>query len=116
MEALSALNTTPAEMPESKAPVATEGVSKPQPELQPLPPSGPYRPSVVEIQTALRNAGYYTAAIDGKIGPRTRKATEEFQKANELQVDGKVGPKTWAVLSVYLNPPSNEPAATGSAE
>jgi peptidoglycan hydrolase-like protein with peptidoglycan-binding domain len=62
------------------------------------------KPTVVEIQTALKNAGYYAAAIDGKIGPLTRKAIEDFQKANNLEVDGKVGPKTWAVLSPYLNP------------
>lgn len=69
--------------------------------LESLPPSGPYKPTASEIQTALKNAGYYTAAIDGKIGPLTRKATEDFQKANGLAVDGKVGPKTWAVLSKY---------------
>jgi peptidoglycan hydrolase-like protein with peptidoglycan-binding domain len=72
-------------------------------QLEPLPPAGPYTPSAKEIQTALKNAGYYAATIDGKIGPQTKKAIEEFQKANALQADGKVGPKTWAVLSKYLN-------------
>ncbi len=70
--------------------------------LEPLPPSGPFKPSDKEIQTALKNAGYYTGAIDGKIGPRSKQAIEEFQKANGLTVDGKVGPKTWAVLGKYL--------------
>ena len=55
-----------------------------------------------EIQTALKNAGFYTGSIDGKLGPRTKKAIEEFQKAKELKVDGKVGPKTWAELDKYL--------------
>jgi peptidoglycan hydrolase-like protein with peptidoglycan-binding domain len=72
-------------------------------QLQPLPPAGPYTPSAKEIQTALKNAGYYAASIDGKIGPQTKKAIEEFQKANALEADGKVGQKTWAVLSRYLN-------------
>jgi peptidoglycan hydrolase-like protein with peptidoglycan-binding domain len=55
-----------------------------------------------EIQTALKKAGYYAGAIDGKIGPKTMKAIEEFQKAKGLKVDGKVGPRTWAELEKYL--------------
>jgi peptidoglycan hydrolase-like protein with peptidoglycan-binding domain len=70
--------------------------------LEPLPPQGPYSPSVKEVQLALKNAGYYTGSVDGKIGPMTKKATEEFQKANNLKVDGKVGPMTWDALSKHL--------------
>ncbi|MCX5716492.1 MAG: peptidoglycan-binding domain-containing protein, partial [Candidatus Omnitrophica bacterium] len=44
-----------------------------------------------QIQTALKNAGLYIGQIDGKIGPLTKKAIEEFQKSNGLKVDGKVG-------------------------
>lgn len=69
-----------------------------------LPPSGPFKPTANEIQTALKNAGFYAGAVDGKSGPQTKKAIEDFQKANGLDVDGKVGPKTWAVLGKYLNP------------
>lgn len=69
----------------------------------PLPPQGPYKPSNTEIQTALKHAGYYQGAIDGVIGPQSKKAIEDFQKANNLAVDGKVGPKTWAALSEHLN-------------
>ena len=78
------------------APASTTG-----PALAPLPPAGPYQPTVKEIQTALKNAGYYTGSIDGIKGKMTKKATEDFQKANGLQADGKVGTKTWAVLSKY---------------
>lgn len=56
-----------------------------------------------DIQKALANAGFYNAAIDGKIGPKTKKAIMEFQKAKALKVDGKVGPRTWAELEKYLN-------------
>ena len=73
-----------------------------QPKLEPLPPQGPYKPTSREIQTALKNAGFYTGAVDGKIGPASKKAIEEFQKANGLTADSKVGPKTWAVLGPYL--------------
>ncbi|MFA5272139.1 MAG: peptidoglycan-binding domain-containing protein [Candidatus Omnitrophota bacterium] len=55
------------------------------------------------IQTALKNAGVYTGSVDGKIGPKTKKAIEAFQQQNGLTVDGKVGPKTWDKLKNYLN-------------
>jgi len=62
------------------------------------------KPTVSEIQSALKNAGYYVGLVDGKKGPMTKKAIEDFQKANNLEVDGKVGPKTWDLLSTHLNP------------
>ncbi len=55
-----------------------------------------------DIQKALKNAGFYAGAIDGKIGPKTKKAIEEFQNAKGLTADGKVGPKTWAELAKHL--------------
>ena len=81
--------------------------------LEPLPPGGPYRPTVREIQTALKNADYYKGSVDGKAGPLTKKAIEEFQKANNLVADGKVGPKTWAALNKYLS--LSAPTAQGIA-
>lgn len=58
--------------------------------------------SAEEIQTALKNAGYYSGAIDGKLGPKSQKAIEDFQRDNSLVVDGKVGAKTWIKLQAYL--------------
>lgn len=55
-----------------------------------------------QIQTALKNAGFDPGPIDGKIGPKTKKAIKDFQAANGLTADGKVGPKTWGKLSKYL--------------
>ena len=55
-----------------------------------------------DIQRALKNAHLYAGAIDGKIGPKTKRAIEEFQSANGLKADGKVGPKTWVALEKYL--------------
>jgi len=113
MEALSTLSAETKNVPEVKTPeqvvtqpvVVTAPATGPAPKLEPLPPAGPYKPSVIEIQTALKNAGYYTGNIDGKIGSKTKAAIEEFQKANGLKADGKVGSKTWALLSKHLNPP-----------
>lgn len=55
-----------------------------------------------DIQRALKAAGFYSGSIDGKIGPKTKRAITEFQKAKGLKVDGKVGPRTWAELEKYL--------------
>ena len=55
-----------------------------------------------EVQTALKNAGFYTGAIDGKMGPNSDKAIKDFQVANGLKADGVVGSKTKALLAKYL--------------
>ena len=107
-------------MPEALAP-STETVSMTEPAqtiaTETIPPSAApgltEKPAVQQtiqamdakskdIQTALKNAGFYTGAVDGKIGPKTKNAIEEFQKAKGLKVDGKVGPRTWAELETYL--------------
>ena len=54
------------------------------------------------IQTALKNAGYYTGSVDGKIGPQTKQAIKEFQRTHGLSADGKVGQRTWTQLAQYL--------------
>jgi len=54
-----------------------------------------------DIQSALKNAGYYDGPIDGKFGQKTSTAIVEFQKANGLKQDGKVGQQTWLKLSEY---------------
>jgi peptidoglycan hydrolase-like protein with peptidoglycan-binding domain len=107
METLATMNT--ATLNETKVfepKVEASSVLAPaqQAKLEPLPPSGPYKPTANEIQTALKNAGFYSGAIDGKIGPNSKKAIVEFQKSQGLAADGKVGPKTWEVLVKHLNP------------
>jgi peptidoglycan hydrolase-like protein with peptidoglycan-binding domain len=76
--------------------------------------NAPYvAPTAREIQAALKNAGYYKGAVDGKLGPKSKKAIEAFQNDNGLTGDGKVGPKTWTKLQTYLNK-TTEPAAMNS--
>lgn len=60
------------------------------------------RPTMKQIQLALRNAGYDPGPIDGKKGRKTKEAVRAFQKANGLRADGYVGKKTWAALREYL--------------
>jgi murein L,D-transpeptidase YcbB/YkuD len=55
-----------------------------------------------EVQTALKDAGYYEGAIDGKLGSGSQKAIKAFQKDHDLQSDGIVGKKTWTALKSYL--------------
>ncbi|MCK9594462.1 MAG: peptidoglycan-binding domain-containing protein [Candidatus Omnitrophica bacterium] len=59
-------------------------------------------PNAGHIQTALKNAKFYNGDVDGKIGPRTKDAIREFQRANQLNADGVVGSETWAILGKYL--------------
>lgn len=104
METMSAMTATNAAVaPEAGAPTAKVEAVTPAASAVNLPPSGSGQPTAQEIQTALKNAGYYAGDIDGKIGSKTKKAIEEFQKANNLKVDAKVGPMTWALLSAHLN-------------
>jgi murein L,D-transpeptidase YcbB/YkuD len=55
-----------------------------------------------EIQIALSNAGYYDGSVDGKLGPKSRRAIKGFQGDNGLKVDGVAGPETQRVLIRYL--------------
>ena len=106
METLATMNTASVNEPkvfEPKVDAVSTPVSTSQAKLEPLPPAGPYKPTVNEIQTALKNAGFYSGTVDGKLGPNTKKAISAFQKSQGLVADGKVGPKTWDILSKYLN-------------
>ncbi len=61
------------------------------------------KPATKVVQQALKNAGVYQGAMDGKLGPQTRAAIRDFQRANGLSVDGKVGKQTWSKLSAYAS-------------
>ena len=52
-----------------------------------------------QMQTNLKYyLGYYTGAIDGIVGVKTKAAVKAFQRDNKLTVDGKYGPITDAKL------------------
>ena len=107
LESLNTTNTPAQVAPDLKTQEANLSAASvavtPAKELMPLPPQGPYKPTGIEIQTALKNAGFYTGNIDGKLGPKSKKAIGDFQSANGLKADGKVGAKTWEALSKHLN-------------
>lgn len=86
---------------------ATEVVSSVPAGVQPVVPEVG-KPNPMDIQAALKNAGFYNGKVDGKVGPMTIKAIQEFQKANKLKADGKVGRKTWEALSRHLAPTQSQ--------
>ena len=49
---------------------------------------------VMKVQEILRDKGYYTAKIDGLIGPKTRAGIREYQKAENLPVTGRIDAET----------------------
>ncbi len=49
---------------------------------------------VRNIQTRLKDWGYYTGAIDGIYGTKTRDAVRAFQRKHGLTADGVAGPAT----------------------
>lgn len=55
-----------------------------------------------DVQTSLKNAGYYDGKIDGKLGSKTKSAIKSFQRDHELTVDGIIGKRTWSMLKTYL--------------
>ncbi len=67
-------------------------------------PSGFELPAV-NIQKALKNAGYYQGTVDGKIGSGTQDALKAFQKDQGLGADGVCGRRTWGKLKEYLTEP-----------
>jgi uncharacterized protein (TIGR02594 family) len=54
--------------------------------------------TILEIQTALKKAGFDPGDLDGIWGRQTIAAVKAFQQARKLEVDGIVGPATAAAL------------------
>ena len=63
-------------------------------------PSGFELPAA-SIQQALKKAGYYQGALDGKIGSKTKQALRNFQRDNGLDPDGICGRQTWSKLQTF---------------
>lgn len=57
---------------------------------------------VKEVQTRLKQWGYYSGTVDGKYGQASVDAVENFQKRNSLPVTGKVDEQTAAKMGVSL--------------
>lgn len=55
---------------------------------------------VSEIQTKLKNWGYYSGTVDGIYGSGTEAAVKRFQQSNGLTADGKAGPATLKAMGI----------------
>ena len=71
---------------------------------------------VSEIQTRLKNWGYYNGDVDGIYGSQTEKAVRWFQQKNGLNVDGQVGDQTLAALGMSVSGESGGGSSSGSLD
>lgn len=68
--------------------------------VQALSKEGSQGSEVTQIQTKLKNWGYYTGNVDGIFGTQTKQAVIRFQNKNGLTADGIVGRATLAALGI----------------
>jgi peptidoglycan hydrolase-like protein with peptidoglycan-binding domain len=72
-----------------------------------------YGPEILRKAQATLNArGYQAGPANGRMGPQTRQALREFQKAENLEVTGRLNPGTLAALGIEAQ--SAASGATGS--
>ncbi len=70
------------------------------PSVQTLSRVGSRGDEVKQIQTKLKNWGYYSGNVDGIFGEQTRQAVISFQKKNGLTADGIAGPQTLKAMGI----------------
>ncbi len=71
-----------------------------------------------QVQALLKDRGFYSDAIDGIAGPKTKAAIRQAQVAYNLTVDGVAGPQTIAALEKDQRPepmPQNKPVEPSTA-
>lgn len=66
--------------------------------------------TVTQIQTRLKEWGYYFGEVDGVYGSKTEAAVRYFQSKNGLSADGQVGNQTLAALGIT---PTDSGTASG---
>ena len=58
------------------------------------------RGDIKKVQETLRDKGYYTAPVDGIMGPQTRAAIRQYQQSENLPVTGHLDGETAGKLGV----------------
>lgn len=71
--------------------------------------------TVTEIQTRLKEWGYYSGAVDGVYGSKTEAAVKYFQSSNGLSADGQVGNQTLAALGITPSDSGNSGGGSAGA-
>ena len=80
--------------------------------VRPIPENAPKRLPSLTIQTVQRNLavqGFEVSAIDGLIGPETRRAIAAFQKSKGWLPHGFTDPQTLSTLTTSAAPAVNSP-------
>ena len=72
---------------------------------------------VSQVQTKLRQDGFYAGNIDGVWGPQTRSALQNFQAAHALRATGELDQPTFAAINAPASSmaPAMQPAAAAPA-
>lgn len=70
---------------------------------------------VRQIQTKLKQWGYYKGSVDGIYGTSTKNAVSDFQKKNGLSADGVAGPSTLAKIGISSSGGGSAGAGGGGA-
>lgn len=87
-----------AQVPAAKPSPKPAGQSSP-PAQQSILLLGSEGSKVSELQTLLKQLGYYDHSVDGIFGDRTKQAVVEFQRQMNLPVDGQAGNSTFKRLA-----------------
>lgn len=69
---------------------------------------------VKQIQTKLKNWGYYKGSVDGIYGSKTVEAVKYFQRKNGLTADGIAGSKTLSAMGINNSGSSGATASNDS--
>ena len=69
---------------------------------------------VSQLQTDLKQLGYYYAEITGNFGEKTEAAVKEFQKRNGLSADGVAGTNTLAAIAAAVEKAGGSVSGSGS--
>lgn len=71
---------------------------------------------VKQIQTKLRDWGYYKGNVDGVYGSGTYEAVKSFQKSNGLNADGIAGSQTLAALGINSGNSSSGSSSSNNSD
>lgn len=63
--------------------------------------------AVSQIQTKLKQQGFYSGDVDGVYGSRTEAAVRKYQARYGLKVDGMAGPQTLSYLGISSSGPAS---------
>lgn len=105
VEVIAKYNAMDAQVQPAPQPIITPS-PQPQPQsvqpqvviIRPVLREGSFGDSVFQLQTLLRDEGFYAGEIDGKFGPITKNGVRGYQESRSLDVDGVVGNNTWTSL------------------